>query len=99
MGEPPPPAKMLPSAGAVFPMKAYVQLKRSLVKAVTFRAVILCSDAIVVFLITHRWDTTLGLVLATNFASTTLYFLHERMWNKIQWGRAAVPDESNPNPL
>jgi len=68
-------------------MPLYVQTKRSLVKAITFRSVILCSDAVVVFLITHRWDQTIGLVIATNVASSTLYFIHERVWNRIQWGR------------
>jgi len=78
-------------------MKTHVQPRRSFVKAITFRTVILCSDAVVIFLITHRWDTTIGLVIATNLASTTLYFLHERVWSRIQWGRTMdnAPD-SNP---
>jgi uncharacterized membrane protein len=68
-------------------MPTYTQTKRSLVKAITFRLLILCSDAIVIFLITHRWDETTGLVIATNLASTTFYFIHERIWGHIQWGR------------
>jgi adenylylsulfate kinase len=81
---------LLGGSGAI--MKSYSQTKRSLVKATTFRAVILCSDTIVIFLITHRWETTGALVIITNIASTTLYFLHERVWSRIQWGRATVPD-------
>ena len=78
-------------------MKTYVQTKRSLLKAVTFRVLILCSDFAVIFLITHRWDTTTGLVVATNAASTTLYFLHERLWSRIQWGKTFEPEpDSNP---
>jgi uncharacterized membrane protein len=77
-------------------MKTYVQTKRSLVKAITFRTLILCSDAVVIFLITHRWDTTAGLVIATNLASSTLYFIHERIWNRIQWGRGIEDAGSNP---
>jgi uncharacterized membrane protein len=79
-------------------MKTYVQTKRSLTKAITFRALVLCSDAIVIFLITHRWDTTLGLVVLTNLASTTLYFIHERVWSRIQWGRT-VEDAPASIPL
>jgi len=77
-------------------MKTYVQTKRSLVKAITFRSLILCSDAVVIFFITHRWDTTVGLVIATNFASTMLYFIHERIWSSIQWGRGFEDTDSNP---
>ena len=68
-------------------MKTDVQIKRSLAKAVTFRSLVLCSDAVVIFLATHSWDMTVGLVIATNLASTILYFIHERAWNKVQWGR------------
>ena len=57
---------------------------------------VLCSDFAMIFLITRRWHTTLGLVIATNLASTSLYFLHERLWNKIDWGRTAQ-DESHAN--
>ena len=79
-------------------MKSYIQAKRSLAKAITFRTLILCSDSVVIFLITHRWDTTIGLVIATNLASTTLYFIHERVWSRIQWGRS-VEDAAGSNPL
>jgi uncharacterized membrane protein len=80
-------------------MPSNVAVKRSLVKAATFRVLILCSDFAVIFLVTHRWDTTIGLVVATNLASTTLYFFHERVWNRIDWGRGAAPVESGHTPL
>jgi len=79
-------------------MKTYIQAKRSMAKAITFRTLILCSDSVVIFLITHRWDTTIGLVIATNLASTALYFIHERVWSRIQWGRS-VEDAPGSNPL
>ncbi len=40
-------------------------------------------------LITHRIDTTLTLTILTNLVSTTTYFIHERVWNRIQWGRVS----------
>lgn len=61
--------------------------KRSLVKAITFRCIILVSDGIIIFAITHRYDITLSVILFSNFSSTILYFLHERVWNKIHWGK------------
>lgn len=79
-------------------MKTYIQAKRSLAKAITFRTLILCSDSVVIFLITHRWETTIGLVIATNLASTTLCFIHERVRSRIQWGRS-VEDAPGSNSL
>lgn len=60
---------------------------RSIAKALTFRALILVSDGIIIFAITHRYDLTIGVMICSNIASTVLYFLHERMWNNIHWGR------------
>lgn len=64
--------------------------RRSLVKSISFRVLVILSDTIVIYLITHRFDITVGLVVATNLASTVLYFIHERVWNKISWGRSSV---------
>ncbi len=61
---------------------------RSLAKAISYRSLMIASDAFVVFFITHRYDLTFWVVLATNAASTLLYFLHERGWSLVRWGRA-----------
>jgi uncharacterized membrane protein len=68
-------------------MAIYTAEKRSIVKSITFRITVIVSDTIVVYLLTHRIDVTAGLVILTNCSSTVLYFVHERIWNRIQWGR------------
>jgi uncharacterized membrane protein len=60
---------------------------RSLVKALTFRAVILVADTVIIYGITKRADVTAGVVLLSNISSTILYFLHERVWNGVHWGK------------
>lgn len=60
---------------------------RSVVKAITFRLLILVSDGIIIFAITHRYDVTLGVMLFSNIASTVLYIFHERIWNGVHWGK------------
>lgn len=61
--------------------------KRSFMKSITFRVTVIVSDAIITFAITHRYDITIGFVVFTNLASTILYYLHERIWSHIHWGR------------
>ncbi len=68
-------------------MKLHETTERSVVKAITYRGVIMVSDGIIIFAITHRFDATIAVIIASNFASTILYFLHERIWNKIHWGK------------
>lgn len=62
--------------------------KRSIVKAITFRVVVMCADFLVVMFITHQYKIALGFVLLSNVSSTVLYYLHERFWNKVKWGRS-----------
>jgi uncharacterized membrane protein len=62
-------------------------VNRSLIKAITFRLLIIISDGFVIFLITHRYDLTLSVIFFSNLTSTILYFFHERIWNKIHWGK------------
>ena len=63
-------------------------VKRSVAKALTFRSIIIVSDIIIVYTITHRIDLTLGVLFFSNIASTTIYFFHERFWNTVKWGKS-----------
>ena len=65
-------------------------LNRSLVKSITFRVIIILADIIIFYILTRRVDVTAGLVIVSNLASTILYFLHERAWNRIAWGKSAL---------
>ena len=60
--------------------------KRSLVKAFTYRAIIVALDISVIYLLTGRVDIALGFTVISNIYTTVAYFAHERVWNKIKWG-------------
>lgn len=68
-------------------MAFHEHYKRSILKAVTYRFLILLSDGLIIFSITHKYDTTLKVIVLSNIASTAMYFFHERFWNTIHWGR------------
>lgn len=61
--------------------------KRSIVKALTFRAISITTDLIIIYLFTRKIALSLGIALAANFTSTIMYYIHERAWNKVSWGR------------
>jgi uncharacterized membrane protein len=63
--------------------------KRSIAKSVMFRVIVVASDMVLVYLLTRRVDAAVGIVVLTNLSSTTLYYLHERLWDRIAWGRKA----------
>ena len=61
--------------------------KRSIVKTVSWRLTGTAATFLIAFIITGNFElaSVIGsLQLVTN---TILYYLHERLWNKITWGR------------
>ena len=63
--------------------------KRSIVKAVTYRSVIVVLDFVVVYLLTGKLSTATGFMVISNLYTSVAYFVHERVWAGIQWGRMA----------
>lgn len=61
--------------------------RRSIVKSATFRVIVVISDLVIIYVLTKRVVATIAITIVTNMASTTLYFLHERAWNRISWGK------------
>jgi uncharacterized membrane protein len=68
-------------------MKFKETKERSVTKAVTFRILIICADLMVIYALTKKINTTIALTILTNLVSTFFYFMHERLWNGIAWGR------------
>ncbi len=61
--------------------------ERSVAKALSYRIIILILDATFVFYLTGRMDIAAAFVLVSNFYSTIAYYAHERIWDKVKWGK------------
>jgi len=62
--------------------------KRSVVKAITYRGIIICLDFLVIYLLTGKVMTAAAFMIVSNVYTTIAYFLHERLWARIAWGRS-----------
>jgi uncharacterized membrane protein len=60
--------------------------RRSAVKAITYRAVIVCLDFGTIYLLTGTLRIALGFAIASNIYTTIGYLVHERIWAHIGWG-------------
>ena len=67
-------------------MHATASSKRSIVKAVTYRLIIVCLDFLVIYVLTGRLKMAIGFMIVSNIYTTVGYFLHERVWAHIKWG-------------
>ena len=74
-------------------MSYYEHHKRSIAKTIGFQALVILADAVVVYLITGKYMITLNIVIFTNLVGAIIYFIHERAWNRVHWGRSRVEIE------
>ena len=63
---------------------------RSAIKSISNRALSVGVDSTVAYLFTHNIALSAGIVLFVNLYSTMLYYLHERAWARVRWGRQDV---------
>jgi uncharacterized membrane protein len=60
---------------------------RSLAKSISYRVLSVSVDGAVAYFFTRNIILSAGIVLLVDTYSTLLYYLHERIWAHIRWGR------------
>lgn len=60
---------------------------RSLVKAISWRATGTLDTMVVSFIVTGRLKLALSIGCFELVTKTFLYYLHERLWNRVSFGR------------
>jgi uncharacterized membrane protein len=60
---------------------------RSLVKTVTWRVTGSGATFAISYIISGNVTIAGSIAIVQLVSNTVLYFLHERVWNKIKWGR------------
>ena len=61
--------------------------KRSFTKAISWRILASITTVILVFLFTKNLTISLGIGAVELVVKMMLYYVHERAWNKIGWGK------------
>jgi uncharacterized membrane protein len=65
---------------------------RSIAKTISYRVGGLFVTGFVALIITGNPLSALQIGLADTFAKLVVFYLHERAWNKIQFGRVKAPE-------
>ena len=63
---------------------------RSVVKALSWRIIATLTTTLLVLVFTGRLDLAVTVGALEAIAKMALYFAHERMWNKLTFGRRPV---------
>lgn len=61
--------------------------KRSLLKSITWRIIAVIVTFIVIYAFTHKLLESGGIAITANVINMIAYYIHERMWNRINFGR------------
>jgi uncharacterized membrane protein len=61
--------------------------KRSIAKALTWRALASLATFIISYMLTGDIVAATGIAGVQVFVNLLLYYVHERIWNKIDWGQ------------
>ena len=64
--------------------------KRSIVKTAVWRSISLINGTLVTFLFLGDISISIGISVTVNIVAVILYYLHERVWNKIKWGQKII---------
>ena len=67
-------------------MPRNVLLRRSIVKAVTYRVLIMCMDFATIYLFTGALRVAIGFMIVSNIYTSAAYLVHERLWARLNWG-------------
>jgi adenylylsulfate kinase len=67
------------------------QKSRTIFKTFTWRATATLTTISLVFIFTGRIDIALEVGFIEVFAKMLFYYLHERGWGKIRWGKMEIP--------
>ena len=69
----------------------YETKSRSILKAISWRTWATMTTAIIVFIFTGEFTLAITVGLLEVFAKMALYFFHERLWQKIGFGKKEIP--------
>ncbi len=69
---------------------------RTVVKAISWRIIASLTTMTIIYILTREWILTLGAGLAEATSKILFYYLHERAWGMVGWGKQVHPLENIP---
>jgi uncharacterized membrane protein len=64
-----------------------VSKRRSLAKSLTWRVIAVVSTLLIGYAMTGSWAFALSLTVVSNLINFVLYYIHERVWLGVYWGK------------
>lgn len=69
--------------------RAAESVSRSIVKAISWRVLGTIDTMLIAYFISGHWKLALSIGLIEWLSKMILYVVHERIWNRISWGKGS----------
>ena len=66
---------------------------RTIVKTIIWRIIATTVTTLMAYAWFGEWSSSVALGITANAVKTILYYAHERVWNKINFGRKEIKDD------
>ncbi|NQT75188.1 MAG: DUF2061 domain-containing protein [Candidatus Omnitrophica bacterium] len=66
--------------------------KRSLLKSITWRVIAFLVTILAVYIYSKDIKESLVIGISANVVKIFLYYMHERIWNRVRFGRIKTPE-------
>jgi len=73
-------------------MQYLERMPRSLAKVISWRILMIIQYFVIGYAITGSVSFGAGLAGVTTVVNSVIYFCHERIWNRSQWGKQIASD-------
>jgi len=57
---------------------------------ITWRILMIASVYIIAYISTDNWKVSVGIMSTIILVNIFVYWLHERVWNNVKWGRQEI---------
>jgi uncharacterized membrane protein len=74
------------------PVNGFETRRRSMAKSISWRIMAAFITAGVALAMTHQLDFAVKIGAIDTSVKLLVYFVHERVWNKVKFGRVPAPD-------
>jgi adenylylsulfate kinase len=64
---------------------------RSFIKGISWRVIATLTTMSIVFILTGDMEIVAAAGVVDVVAKLTFYYIHERAWGRVSWGRTTVP--------
>lgn len=68
---------------------------RTVSKSITWRALITCSNFLIPYFLTGSLGKALAFLTIATFMNIIIYYTHERVWNKVKWGKTVISESDS----